>query len=236
MLFCANFVVQGNTRRKMVLSLKVDTKLNLRGFKMEKITKLGSVAMAFFLVTILVFSFSSIAKASITVGEECNQEFEYTTSHDADYSQVNIDYQDSDQAITVHAKTGYQLVSVKLDVDGDNHAGYWTYSVVDGVKFNPNPGQDINCAIVRVKKVCEPTPTPSISATPTPEVTPTAVVTPTPTPTVTPQILGTSTASPAATTDLPSTGGSDASFYWILIVAVAGLTFYLKKVGWARLK
>src|SRR3989344_2586414 len=87
--------------------------------------------------------------------EACDEETTYTKEHDYDGSKVNINFQDSDEAITVTAKTGYELVSVKLDVDGDGHIGLFTYPVLDGVKFNPNPGHDIEEAEVVVKKVCK---------------------------------------------------------------------------------
>jgi len=87
--------------------------------------------------------------------EACGYETKYTKEHDYDGTKVNINFQDSDEAITVTAKTGYELVSVKLDVEGDGHIGLFTYPVLDGVKFNPNPGHDIEKAEVVVKKVCK---------------------------------------------------------------------------------
>ena len=87
--------------------------------------------------------------------EACDEETTYTKEHDYDGSKVNINFQDSDEAITVTAKTGYELVSVKLDVDFDWHVGLYLYPVIDGVKFNPDPGKDIDEAEVVVKKVCK---------------------------------------------------------------------------------
>ena len=87
--------------------------------------------------------------------EACGYETKYTKEHDYDGTKVNINFQDSDEAITVTAKTGYELVSVKLDVDFDWHVGLYLYPVIDGVKFNPDPGKDIDEAEVVVKKVCK---------------------------------------------------------------------------------
>src|SRR3990167_1819901 len=101
---------------------------------------------------ILVISFSSIAEATqeqLDQTDECFQEFDYTKSSDFDDSRVNIIFQDNDQAITITVKTGYELVSVQLGVEDDGHNGYWTYAVISGEKFNPDPGKDINVAKVK---------------------------------------------------------------------------------------
>jgi len=110
-------------------------------------------AISLFAMLILTISIASVVKA--TSVESCNQQTEYTKSFDFNDFRVNIDLQDNDRAITVTAKTGYELVSVQLDVDNDGHTGYYTYPVVNGVKFNPNPGDEINCAKVKVVKVCD---------------------------------------------------------------------------------
>lgn len=87
--------------------------------------------------------------------EQCGNETVYTKSGDYNDSRVYINFQDNDEAITVTAKTGYSLVSVKLDVENDGQTGLVTYPVADGVKFNPNPGDEIEKAKVVVKKVCK---------------------------------------------------------------------------------
>ena len=138
-----------------------------------KSTKLWTWVAAFVVVAIvlwLVFGMAKPAGATyipeIQV-DECEETFDYTKEGDFDDSRVNINFQDGDEAITVTAKAGYALVWVQLNVESDNQAGFVTHSVVSGVKYNPNPGEDIEVAKVRVKKVCvTPTPTPTQEATP----------------------------------------------------------------------
>ena len=88
--------------------------------------------------------------------EKCGAETVYTKEGDFDNSKVNINFQDSDEAITVTAKAGYAIAKVELNVDDDNHAGFFTYALISGVKFNPNPGDDIQVAKVTVAKICTP--------------------------------------------------------------------------------
>lgn len=110
--------------------------------------------ISLFAMFVLVISSAPIASAKETT-EECDQEFTYTESRDSDKTQVNINFQDDHESITVTAKNGYVLVSVELDVDNDDHGGFYTYPVVSGVKYNPNPGDEIDSARVVVKKVCD---------------------------------------------------------------------------------
>ncbi len=86
--------------------------------------------------------------------EKCGATFNYTKSSDYNDSRININYQDGDEAVTV--TTGYKIVKVEADVDDDGQANYVDYSsqVQNGVKWNPNPGNDINSLKVTIEKVC----------------------------------------------------------------------------------
>lgn len=103
------------------------------------------------LVSPLLFAGSAFACEKV---DKCGEQFTYTKSNDYHDSRVDINYQDNDDAITVTQGSGYSLVSVQLDVQGDGIGGLVTYPVVSGVKFNPNPGGDIDSAKVIVEKVC----------------------------------------------------------------------------------
>lgn len=94
--------------------------------------------------------------------EQCGEQ---TTSvplrSDFDGQKVDVDFQDYGinsypSAVTVTAESGYKLVKVLMDVDGDGHPGYWEYPVQSGVKFNPNPGTGIDAVKVTVEKTCTP--------------------------------------------------------------------------------
>jgi hypothetical protein len=88
--------------------------------------------------------------------EKCGATTTFTKEGDYDNSKVNINFQDSDESITVTVKAGYKLTKVELNVENDNQAGFVVYPVVDSVKFNPNPGDDIEVAKVTVEKTCTP--------------------------------------------------------------------------------
>jgi hypothetical protein len=125
-----------------------------------------------FLIGVIIFLAISYliwgpkTKAEAVV-DSCNQEFVYTKTSDYDDSRVNINFENSDYQIDVYAKSGYQVTKVELDVDNDGYGGYHTYATGPVSNLNPNPGNDICCARVTVKKVC-PTPTPTSTPTPTP--------------------------------------------------------------------
>ncbi len=67
----------------------------------------------------------------------------------------------------------------------------------------------------------------NIPGEPTPSPTPSE----SPSPTISPQILGTSTASG----NLPTTGGTDSSIYFLIMFVALYFTYYLKKEGWQRI-
>lgn len=88
----------------------------------------------------------------------------------------------------------------------------------------------------------KPTCTTTLTPTPTPSSTPSQTPTPTPSPTITPQVLGTSTpgagsvsGSTTSQNQLPTTGGSDNSLTYLIMIGVLALVYYLKKAGWAKL-
>lgn len=188
------------------------------------------------LIFALAFSIASIARASteISDSDECNQEFDYTKSSDFDDSRVNFYFQDNDQAITITAKTGYELVSVQLGVEDDGHYGYWTYAVISGEKFNPDPGKDINVAKVKVRMVC-------VSPSPSPSVSPSAFGGETnirkPKIKVSPQVLGTTapTPTPAVVGATLPTSGADIDYSWVAYLILFGTlaaSYYLKVRKW----
>jgi hypothetical protein len=128
----------------------------------KKIIYAVLIVLALALIGYVVYARAVVKKdtpnfeVGATTIELCNAETTYTESGDKDYTRININFQDSDEAITLTAKTGYQIVKVELDVENDGHTGYFDYTsqVTDGVKFNPNPGDDIDHVKVTVKKVC----------------------------------------------------------------------------------
>lgn len=210
-------------------------------------TWVAGIVIAALVVWFLFFRPVSASTQEIVQGDECNQTFDYTKGEDFTDNRVIVDFQDNDNSITVTPKSGYQLVWVQLNVQDDNHNGFFTYTVLSGVKFNPNPGTKIDSAKVEVKKVCAtPTPTP----TPTPTATPSA----TPTPfdfardavdkctnldgvqATIPQgmflndktqcediVKTTATPTPAAPTVLPDTGDNSLFVYLALILGLIGI-------------
>lgn len=82
----------------------------------------------------------------------CGTVFEYTKEHDYKNNVVDIDFSGYDKVITV--TTGYTLNEVKLQVKDDNQQGLVLYPVVNGVKFDPNPGKEIEKVYVKITKNC----------------------------------------------------------------------------------
>lgn len=105
-------------------------------------------------LAVAVLALGTVGSVNAAVVDPCNSEYTSTKTNDYDDARVNINFQDGDESITVTPKAGYSIVSVQLDVEDDGHGGFYTYPVVANVKFNPNPGEDIDSAKVVVKKVC----------------------------------------------------------------------------------
>ncbi|OGH16640.1 MAG: hypothetical protein A3C30_04400 [Candidatus Levybacteria bacterium RIFCSPHIGHO2_02_FULL_40_18] len=111
---------------------------------------------AIFILLIGLFSKTYTLPLSVlaTSQDQCNQVFTYEKSSDFNDSRVNINFENSDEQIDVSADPGYEITEVWLDVENDNHSGYWLYATGPVNNFNPNPGRDIEKAKVKVKKVC----------------------------------------------------------------------------------
>lgn len=166
---------------------------------MTETNKTLSLFGALTLVSFVGFQALSV-NASATYGDNCNEIFTYEKSSDYNDNRVTIDFINTQSSgnpdsVSVSADSGYQLVSVELDVSNDNQGGYVNYSANFPGTYNPN-GETINEARVKVKKVCAtPTVTPTITPRPTtaPTTAPTAV------PTTVPTVIPT-----AAPTTIPS--------------------------------
>jgi len=117
------------------------------------------------------------------------------TNNDLKNDKVHINFEsdnhrshDYKTTISVNGRSGWQVTGVWLDVEDDNHSGYFKYSTSSLSDFNPSPGKKINKVKVSLYKDCPSSPTPTVEITPTitpeitPEVTPATEVTPSPTP------------------------------------------------------
>lgn len=128
----------------------------------------------------------------------------YTFNDDESNSKVEVDFESHDKQIDVFGRNGWSVIRVDLDVDDDNHSGFWNYSNGPLNNFNPNPGNKIKMAKVVVFKSCPsntprptntpsprptdvPCPTPTVTGTPMPTATNSPTFTPTSTPSVTPE-------------------------------------------------
>ncbi len=157
---------------------------------MTETRKLLSLFTGITFVAFLAFQSVSMTNVSATYGggDNCNDVFTYEKSSDFSDSRVNINFENNDYQIDVNGVGSYQVIEVSLDVSNDGHSGYHVYATGPINNFNPNPGDSINEAKVKVKKVCAtPTLTPTI--TPRPTTAPTAV--PTAVPTVIPTAVPT---------------------------------------------
>lgn len=107
---------------------------------------------AFGLVASLFLALPLVVGAS----DVCGEEFVYTKTNDFTDSRVEIDFEtafgQSRNQIDVQPQSGYTILKVELDVDGDGHVGYHTYTLSSVSDYNPNPGTAINGARVTVKK------------------------------------------------------------------------------------
>ena len=76
-------------------------------------------------------------------------------------------------SITIAAKSGYEVVAYRLELDENNTSGWDVTGSGNVAGLNP-PGETIEDFEVVVKKVCPPTPTPTPtpSPEPSPEVSP----------------------------------------------------------------
>src|SRR3990167_6418932 len=102
------------------------------------------------------------AIAFATVEDSCGQTFEYIKNSDFSDSRVSIDFINTvgsgsenlgnPDTITIFAQSGYEIVNVQLDVEGDGHGGYFQTATGPITNFNPSQGLDIDGAKVTVKK------------------------------------------------------------------------------------
>ena len=132
----------------------------------------GKISIQLILIAVLFMGIVSLIShntVSATQVDECGEKFNYTKNSDFDDNRVDINFSNGDETISVSAKAGYKINKVELDVEDDNHGGYYTYATGPLSNFNPNPGDDIDSAKVEVEKVCAtPSPSPSPSPSPTP--------------------------------------------------------------------
>lgn len=149
---------------------------------MTERNKTLSLFGALTLVSFVGFQALTINASATFGGDNCNDIFTYEKSSDFSDSRVNINFENNDYQIDVNGVGSYQVTEVSLDVSNDGHSGYFVYANGPVNNFNPNPGDSINYAKVKVKKVCA-TSTPTATATPTnvPTSVPTAVPTTIPT-------------------------------------------------------
>ena len=129
----------------------------------------------------------------------------YYIDRDSNNGKVSVDFENNNKQVDIYGVNGYQVVKVEMDVEDDNHSGFWKYSDGNLNNFNPNPGGNIKEVRVTVSKVCF-TPTPKVTIRPTIKPTnpgcdnetpsPTPVITATPTSTVTPYSTSTPTSTP----------------------------------------
>lgn len=148
------------------------------------------------LLGISVFAFvltGGFKTKEVDATETCNQQTVYTKSDDFDDFRVNINFTDGDQKVIVTAKSGYSLVSLWYDWQGDGESDLDDQWTVDSnpETIDPSGSKVITDVQVTVKKFCAtatptPTRTPCPTATPRPTATPSATPTPseeaTPTP------------------------------------------------------
>lgn len=136
-----------------------------------------------FSVTIIAFLLIlGIGMAQAT--EPVCGEITYTKTSDFSDARVSINFENGDEQIDVSGLGGWSVTEVALDVDNDNHVGFWVYATGPVSNFNP-PGGDINSARVKVFKAC-PSPSPSPSSSPSSSPSPSPSPSPTPTETVSP--------------------------------------------------
>src|SRR3990167_1866549 len=126
--------------------------------KYIKLLGIGAVILGF-------LYYVSPIKVSAIVVDSCNQEFTYSdfsvsggTNTEVDDTRlfvqtINTGSTGNPDTITVTAKDGYEIVSISLEMDGFNSAG-WDVVLNDGVtNYNPT-GSAIEQFEVIVKKVC----------------------------------------------------------------------------------
>jgi hypothetical protein len=149
--------------------------------------KIVRIFFATFAITALFASLALTYRTSVqATNQECVPVDKYIEkSSDSTNTEANFDFSNSDTVITISADSGYSITESWLDVEDDNHSGYFKYANGPLTSYNPNPGGDINSAKARVVKTC-PTPTPSPSPSPSPTPTPSASPSPTPEPSVEP--------------------------------------------------
>lgn len=153
---------------------------------MTETRKLLSIFAGITFVAFTAFQTMSMTNVSATYGggDNCNDIFTYEKTSDFSDSRVSINFESNDYQIDVSGVGSYQVIEVSLDVSNDGFSGYHVYATGPVSNFNPNPGDAINTAKVKVKKVCAtPTLTPTVTPRPTnvPTQAPTAIPTSVPT-------------------------------------------------------
>ena len=126
------------------------------------------------LILWFVFFSDTVVGAEATRIDQCDEVFTYTqevNDHRVFIDAINTQSQGNPDSITVAGKSGYEVQSVKMEVE-DNNTNGWDVALGAGniTSYNPS-GTDIESIEVKVKKVCpKPSPTPE-----EPEVTPVPV-------------------------------------------------------------
>lgn len=115
-----------------------------------------SAVFAFIAALILAATFTFAAPAFATVQPDaCDAVTQYQKSSDYSDTRVDINYSDSDQKISVSAKSGYVITEVALQVSDDGFSGFHVYATGPVNNFNPPGNNDVDDAKVTVKKVCK---------------------------------------------------------------------------------
>ncbi len=97
---------------------------------------------------------TTITYTAPVVPDACGTVTTYEKTDDFSDSRVNINFESSDKQIDVSAATGYKVTEVSLDVENDGHSDYHLYASGPLDNFNPNPGDSIKKAKVKVVKNC----------------------------------------------------------------------------------
>ena len=141
-----------------------------------------TVSAAFVIYLIQTALFSAQLSKPAQASDVCGTEYTYEKTGDFSDSKVNIDFRDSDYKISVSAKSGFEIVTVWLDVSGDGDSGYsqsFNHSLNNYDPF----GNQINKVKVKVESLCaSPSASPSSSScqSPSPSVSPSTSPSPSP--------------------------------------------------------
>lgn len=169
-----------------------------KNYKSHNISFVPLAFLGLFL-TFFVFSYDSIEANNNHHGdgEQCGTQV-YTFNRDGSNNRVEVDFESNQRQIDVLGKNGWSVIKVELEVEDDNHSGYWQYSTGPLNNFNPNPGGEIESVRVTLTKSCS-TPSPTSVPTESPVPTQSATIEPSNSPTSTPSATPTDEQTPVPT-------------------------------------